>query len=171
MPITITNGTVSRTIKPADYEARTVALSFTVDDSDDIDEGLARVSALAEKHARAMPGAVKAAPVTTPVQEKPVDALASAGLPTVGVLAYDPPTGPYVPTVPHAEPEPIVITDEQLTKACQEATQRAKDPQPTKDVIAKFVEKPGMRAHTIPQEQRASFLEALKFVGGHAADY
>jgi hypothetical protein len=51
----ITNGSVSRTYKPGDYEGRTVTLSFTIDPVDDPDGALTTVAALAEKHARRMP--------------------------------------------------------------------------------------------------------------------
>lgn len=49
----ITNGTVSRTVKPADYEGRSVTLSFTVDPGDDIEPILARLLSLAERYVRA----------------------------------------------------------------------------------------------------------------------
>ena len=51
----ITNGTVSRTYKPADYEGRTVTYSFTLEPADDADVQTAKVALLAEKHARHMP--------------------------------------------------------------------------------------------------------------------
>ncbi len=51
----ITNGTVSRTYKPADYEGRTVTFSFTLEPADDADVETAKIAYLAEKHARHMP--------------------------------------------------------------------------------------------------------------------
>lgn len=51
----ITNGTFSRTYKPADYEARTCTLSFAVDPGEDVDAAILIVSAMCERHARALP--------------------------------------------------------------------------------------------------------------------
>ncbi len=51
----ITNGSVSRTYKPADYEGRTVTFSFTLDPADNVDAETAKIAYLTEKHARHMP--------------------------------------------------------------------------------------------------------------------
>ncbi len=52
----ITNGSVSRTYKPADYEGRTVGLSFSFEPGDDVDAATAFVVAICERQARGIVG-------------------------------------------------------------------------------------------------------------------
>ncbi len=146
----ITNGTVSRTFKPAEYEGRTVTLSFMIDPDEDAEACVARVVDMAERRARVVPNVGDKQPEEAP---KPV---------------RRPPAVAENPTVPAAEEvsgsasEVVVVTDDALMKACQRTTHRLRDPAPTKAVVREFVEKAGMSVITIPQEKRAAFIEALE---------
>ncbi|MGH6796590.1 MAG: hypothetical protein ACREDH_15655 [Methylocella sp.] len=57
----ITNGSVTRSVKVADYETRTVALSFTIDPGEDAEACVAKVRDMAERQAR---GAVAVPPTS-----------------------------------------------------------------------------------------------------------
>ena len=150
----VTNGTVSRTFKPGDYEARTVSFSFTIDPGEDFEACAAIVAEAAERRARGLPS-------VSNVGDKP----AKAKKPIAPVEAPDP-TVSAVSAWAAAETsassgEPKVITDDELMKACQATTTRLHDAQPTKNTVRGFVEKAGMSVITIPQEDRAAFLAAL----------
>ena len=154
----VTNGTVSRTFKPGDYEARTVSFSFTIDPGEDFEACAAIVVEAAERRARIMPGdgtvSNKADVGDKPKAKKPI-APVEAPDPTMTTAA-----GAAAETSASSG-EPKVITDDDLMKACQATTTRLHDAQPTKNTVRGFVEKAGMSVITIPQEERAAFLAAL----------
>ena len=138
----VTNGTVSRTFKPGDYEARTVSFSFTIDPGDDFEACTAEIVAMAERQARGQ--ASVPAVGDKPKAKKPI-------APVEEPVKY---TGT-------AEHEASWVTDDELMKACQATTTRLHDAQPTKNTVRGFVEAAGMSVITIPQKDRAAFLAAL----------
>lgn len=171
----ITNGSVSRTYKPADYEARTVSFSFTLEPHDDEDAATARVAFLAEKHARHMPSRDEApaepvkrtrraaAPAEQPTstEEQPADPFA-AGTEAVSSAPASVPVSDIVSQ--KAPPTPAVeITDATLQDAIKAKV--AADAKHTPGVMAliqTFTGEPTAKIYTVAdQGKRAEFLAAL----------
>lgn len=142
----ITNGSVSRTYRPADFEGRTVSLSYTVDPGEDAEAVTATVAAIVERQARAHPAAKSGPTGPTPAQTARLAATLTPPQPTEPVEEPDPPAA-------------VEITND----AMQDVFRRVKakiGPEPIKELIAKWAA-PKNRAQDIPQDKRAGFLAEL----------
>lgn len=124
----ITNGTFTRKFRTADFEDRTVSLSFTVDPGDDVDAALLHISFMAEKHARQMPPLGE--PVHAPQTAEPAAAPKGRGrrAPVIETTASVSPTvaptvqaEPSVPS-PSIVPAPATGVSPTLPAAASEAT-------------------------------------------------
>ena len=184
----ITNGTVSRTYKPADYEGRTVTYSFTLEPADDADVQTAKVALLAEKHARHMPTqaeeqaalktrAPRAVPPPTPVVSGTAQtaAASASGPDTVGTsdpfgaagapASSAPTSAPVSDTASNkAQPTPATeITDAMLQERIKaKVASDAKHTQGVLDLIFFFTKNRLTAIYKVTdQEQRAEFLAQL----------
>ena len=173
----ITNGTVSRTYKPADYEGRTVTYSFTLEPADDADVQTAKVALLAEKHARHMPTQAEeqAAPKTRAPRAVPPSISTAAPTPPA-----EPPSDPFAGGAPassaptsapvsdtasnKAQPTPATeITDAMLQERIKaKVASDAKHTQGVLDLIFFFTKNRLTAIYKVTdQEQRAEFLAQL----------
>lgn len=182
----ITNGTVSRTYKPADYEGRTVTYSFTLEPADDADVQTAKVALLAEKHARHMPTQAEeqAAPKTRAPRAVPPSAQSpTIGVPSVAANASEdvsvsdpfgaagapassaPTSAPVSDTASNkAQPTPATeITDAMLQERIKaKVASDAKHTQGVLDLIFFFTKNRLTAIYKVTdQEQRAEFLARL----------
>lgn len=151
----ITNGTISRTFKPADYEGRTVTLSFTVAEGDEWDAVLAQVSLMCERHACKAPQLVEqpAPPKATP--RKPPQA-----------APQDPAPAPTEATPLPEEAKPPV-TDAVLKAMFHRKRHERVDGEQIKAVVLRHTGVVGMLSYSLPLDdpRRALILaevEALK---------
>lgn len=152
----ITNGTVSRAYKVADYETRTVSLSFTLDPGDDVDAATKKVVLLAERHARMTPEAksrqelrkqfspeeAKAEPEVNPTTQAG-NAVVSTGVGTSLAVEVD-------------------VTDLGLQRLCQWATKTTGDHEMVKTTVKEFSPTPPHKIASMPAENRLTFVATLK---------
>lgn len=170
--IVVTNGSVSRTVKPADYEGRTVSLSFNCDPGDDVEAGVRAVLAVAEHLAR---GEVPAQVAVEQRHQAFLDELKRVVKEKAPVVAEKPDPSANAPT---AEAQPSVgegtiasgpvassamISDADLQTACNQARSEGHvDPDTGILPTIKKYAVGGGRAAAIPVEQRQAFLDELK---------
>ena len=173
----ITNGTVSRTYKPADYEGRTVTYSFTLEPADDADVQTAKVALLAEKHARHMPTQAEeqAAPKTRALRAVPPSISTAAPTPPA-----EPPSDPFaggapVQSAPASATDLAIVSNKALPTPATEITDAmlqerikakvasdAKHTQGVLDLIFFFTKNRLTAIYKVTdQEQRAEFLAQL----------
>ena len=148
----ITNGSVSRTVKPAAYEARTVTYSYTFDDSDDAEACTAKVIEMAERGARG--ARWTPTPVGTSVPITSAAEVASEN-PSASASAVSQLSSGVETTAPD-------ITDADLdvlvTKLIHEKNVSAGE---IKKVIVQFTGQPGVSMKTLDQPKRPLFVNAL----------
>lgn len=188
----ITGGTVefSRTVKPADYESKgaKVVLSFGIDEGEDTQSVLERVSAIAMRHALSMVGELPAklawveVPATTvekpkrqsrkPVDPATIEEIAERVEPgrppeteavDEGTRSVDPAAIEDIEEAP-AEAAAIVISPKDLAAACaekREAVGVGYDVMAVRKLIGEYAA-PGIGMSNIPPEKRQAFLDALK---------
>jgi hypothetical protein len=142
----ITNGTVSRTVKPADCEARTVTLSFALDPGEDADVAIARVQELAEHHAHLRSAPVEVAPQRVQLRRPPKVSNVSQSEPTttVELSASDPANEVVVAIQP--------VTDAVLKAAFMAARERRVPGDAITDLVTRHTGNKAIKSFAIPLE-------------------
>jgi len=142
----ITNGTVERTYKPADYEGRRVSLSFNLDPGDDVNTTLAHVASLAEHHARVQPGPIQPAmPPASPVSQAAPSSALPVMPPTPPVTAGPGPSAttaasPSSP-VPPPPPAPVAAPPAPVAPATSPAPPLGSSPNPASGIDPRLTDK------------------------------
>jgi hypothetical protein len=171
--VNITNGTVSRTFKPADYEARMVSLSFTLDPGDDVEACVAQGMAMAERQARGLPAhavahvepikqprrppAVVLAPAPEPAAADPIAPVAqeSGAVTIVGSAVQKEEGVADTSTV-------SLVTDAVLDAAVKKARAGNIAPDQIKAAILTFTEQPGVSMKSLDQDKRVLLVAAIE---------
>jgi hypothetical protein len=156
----ITNGSVSRMYRPADFENRTVTLNFNIEPGDDYDAAIKTVSQLAERHACRLPADAPRGLGVSNVGDKTPEPEAQPAK-----TVKKPPVQVEDPAATPAEPATPDLTDADMNAVVHAARERGVLPEQIKACINKYVDKPGMSMKSLGPQKRALLrvdLEAVK---------